>query len=117
MAIDPAWIALIGTVCGGVGLKLTEHWLGRNKMKVDDATQIRTELRQEITVQREEIRQLESDVEKWRGEYYTLYEKYIKLQTELTLALQKIKDEAEQAEKKAQNLKDDPPPEPPEPTS
>lgn len=113
MAIDPAWIALIGTVCGGVGLKVAEHWLGRNKVKVDDATQIRTELRQEITVQREEIRQLESDVNKWREEYYKLYEKYINLQTELTLALQNIKLEAAQAEKKANELKDDPPPTPP----
>lgn len=104
MALDPAWIALIGTVCGGVGLKMAEHWLGRNKIKTDDASRIRDELRLEITSQRDEIRQLETDVNKWRDEYYNLRDKYITLQTELTLALQKIKDEAEAAERKAEKL-------------
>lgn len=115
MAIDPAWIALIGTVCGGVGLKVAEHWLGRNKVKADDAAQIRTELRQEITSQREEIRQLETDVDKWKQEYYDLRDKYINLQTELTLALQKIKTEAYDAEVKAKQLEQEPPATPPAP--
>lgn len=95
MSLDPAWIALIGTVCGGVGLKLTEYWLGRNKVRTDDASRIRDELRMEITAQREEIKQLETDVEKWRNEYYDLRDKYINLQTELTLALERIKNEME----------------------
>lgn len=112
MSLDPAWIALIGTVCGGVGLKLTEHWLGRNKVRVDDAARIRDELRSEITIQREEIRQLETDVDKWRNEYYDLRDKYIQLQTELTLALQKIKDEAAQAAAIAAEVDKQPPPTP-----
>lgn len=90
--IDPAWIALIGTLCGGLGLKVTEHLLGKAKVKVDDATKIRDELRIEITAQRDEIKALESEVEKWRSEYYDLRDKHIQLQTELTLALQRIKD-------------------------
>lgn len=112
MALDPAWIALIGTLCGGVGLKLAEHWLGRNKVRTDDAARIRDELRLEITTQREEIRQLEADGNKWREEYFNLKEKYINLQTELTLALARIKREAVEAEKKAEVLKDEPPPTP-----
>lgn len=95
--MDPAWIALIGTVVGGVGLKVIEHWLGRNKVKTDDATQIRDELRQEITALRGEIKQLEADVDKWREQYYALMEKYLTKQTQLDIALQKIKDEAEAA--------------------
>ena len=113
MALDPAWIALIGTVCGGVGLKLTEHWLGRNKVKVDDAARIRDELRSEIATQREEIRQLETDVDKWRSEYYDLRDKYMALQTELTLSLQKIRLEAAQAEATAIEVNQQPPPTPP----
>ena len=93
MSIDPAWIALAGTVFGGIGLKAVEHWLSRNRVKIDDAAQIRDELRLEITAQREEIRQLEETVDKWRTEYYTLYKEYIAVQTSLTLALEKIKDE------------------------
>lgn len=99
-SIDPAWIALIGTLCGGLGLKITEHWLGRSKHKTDDAAKIRDELRIEITSQREEIKALEVEVDRWRSDYYDLRDAHIKLQTELTLALQKIKDEAAQAEKK-----------------
>jgi chromosome segregation ATPase len=91
MALDPAWIALIGTIFGGAGLKAIESWLGKNRVKVDDASRIRDELRLEITAQREEIKQLESDVDKWREEYYNLRDKYVELQTELTIALEKIK--------------------------
>lgn len=91
MSLDPAWIALIGTVAGGLGLKVTEHWLGRNKDKVDDAARIRDELRTEVTAQRAEIKVLEDEVEEWRAKYYDLRDLYIKLQTELTLALQDIK--------------------------
>lgn len=112
MALDPAWIALIGTVCGGVGLKVAEHWLGRNKVRTDDAARIRDELRMEITAQREEIKQLEDAANKWREEYFNLKEKYINLQTELTLALANIKHEAETAEKKAEILQNQPPPTP-----
>lgn len=107
--LDPAWIALIGTVCGGVGLKVAEHWLGRSKIKVDDAARIRDELRLEITAQREEIKQLESDVDRWRDEYYNLKEKYMTLQTELMFALRNIRIEAEQAEDTANNISDQPP--------
>jgi chromosome segregation ATPase len=97
--MDPAIIALVGTLSGGVGLKVTEWWLGRNKVRADDARSIRDELRLEITAQREEIKQLEADVDKWRTEYYDLRDKYINLQTELTLALERIKAEvAEQSQ-------------------
>lgn len=91
--VDPAWIALIGTLCGGLGLRITEHFLGRSKVKVDDAAKIRDELRIEITSQRDEIKSLESEVNKWRAEYYDLRDKYIQMQTELTLALEKIKSQ------------------------
>jgi len=98
MSLDPAWIALIATVCGGVGLKVVEHWLGRNKVRVDDAAQIRDELRLEIAAQREEIKALEVEAVKWREEYFGLREKQFQLQTALTLALSKIQDQAAAAE-------------------
>ena len=112
-AIDPAWIALIGTLCGGIGLKVAEHWLGKNKIKVDDAARIRDELRLEITAQRQEIKDLEAEVDKWRDEYYALRDKYVELQTELTLALANIKREAAEAEKAAEVLETLPPQTPP----
>ena len=79
---DPTVIALIGTLFGGVGLKAVEHWLNKNKVKIDDAARIRDELRTELTAVRAENRQLESDVDKWRKEYYDMYEKNIRMRTE-----------------------------------
>jgi uncharacterized coiled-coil DUF342 family protein len=116
MAIDPAWIALIGTLAGGVGLKFAEHWLGRSKVKVDEASKIRDELRLEITAQRQEIKDLETEADKWKKEYYDLREKYMTLQTELTLALQQIRQQAITAEGKASEISEKlPPPLPPPP--
>lgn len=109
-SLDPAWIALIGTIFGGAGLKIAEHWLGKNRIKIDDASKIRDELRLEIAAQKEEIKDLEVQVEKWRNDYYALRDKYVELQTELTLALAKIKQEATVAEKVQQAIDSQPPP-------
>lgn len=111
-AIDPAWIALIGTLCGGIGLKVAEHWLGKGKVKVDEAGKIRDELRLEITAQREEIKELEAQVQKWQADYYDLRDKHIKLQTELMIALQKIKDQAITATNDVAQIAKEPPPTP-----
>lgn len=100
-AIDPAWIALIGTLCGGLGLKVLEHWLGKSKVKIDEATKLRDELRIELTAQKEEIRQLESEVDKWRKDYYDLRDQHARLNAEYLIALERIKHEADEATKKA----------------
>lgn len=100
-ALDPAWIALIGTLCGGVGLKLLEHWLGKSKVKIDEATKLRDELRIEITAQREEIKTLEAEVDRWRRDYYDLRDKYSELNSNYLIALERIKAEADEAAKKA----------------
>lgn len=107
--MDPAWIALIGTLFGGVVLKVTEHWLGRNRTSSDDAKQIREELRSQITSQKEEINELEDEVNEWRSKYYDLRDAYIKVQTELQIALEKIKREAEEADRKLGEYPDNPP--------
>lgn len=99
--IDPAWIALIGTLCGGIGLKILEHWLGKSRIKIDEATKLRDELRIEIVAQRDEIRILESQVDKWRKEYYDLRDKYAELNSNYLIALEKIKAEAESAQRHA----------------
>lgn len=90
--MDPAWIALLGTLCGGIGLKVAEHYLGRGKLKIDAATAIRDELRQGLSLERNENAALEKDRDKWRDAYYDLRDRHIALQTELTLALHKMKD-------------------------
>lgn len=87
---DPAVIALIGTIFGGVGLKVMEHFLSKGKIRIDEATQLRSELRLEIEALREEVRQLEAAVDKWREEYYNVRDQLIAKQTELTIALQAL---------------------------
>lgn len=108
MHLDPAWIALIGTIFGGVGLKVLEHWLGKSKVKIDEASKLRDELRIEITAQREEIKALESEVDRWRKDYYDLRDKYATLNTEYLIALERIKKEAEKAVKQADQSIDPP---------
>lgn len=63
---DP-WLALIGTLFGGVGLKIIEHFLNRGKAKVDIATQLRDELRKDIKELQDRVDELEADNEKWRA--------------------------------------------------
>lgn len=81
MSLDPAWIALIATVCGGVGLKIVESWLGRSRVRINDATQIRDELRTSVTELRAENRLIETDRDSWRDKYYATLEKLIRLRT------------------------------------
>lgn len=107
MSLDPAWIALGASVAGGTGLKFAEHWLGRNRVRIDDASKIRSELRADLESQRKEIKQLEAEVDKWRGQYYDLRDKYTNVQTELTMALAKIKEESAHAENIASSIKPD----------
>lgn len=99
MAVDPTVVALVGTIMGGVGLKVAEHWLGRNKVKVDDAARMRDELRLEITAQREEIAKLEADAVKWRNDYYAMYDKYLAGQTESKIELAALKQQIENLER------------------
>lgn len=77
MALDPAWIALIGTICGGIGLKILEHWLGKSKVKIDEAAKIREELRIEVNGLRIENKHLDSELDKWKKDYYDLRDKNI----------------------------------------
>lgn len=88
--ITTAWIALIGTILGGVGLKFVEHWLSRSKVRDDTAAQLRTELRTEIQGLKTELNNVESDLDKWRGKYYELMDNFIKVKSELETAMRQL---------------------------
>lgn len=98
--LDPAWIALIGTLFGGVVLQVSKKWLSKGRVKRDDAKEIREELRGRVTEQKTEINDLEDEVNEWRGKYYDLRDSYIKVQTELMITLNAIKHETEDAQKR-----------------
>lgn len=92
--ISQAWLALIGAVLGGSGLKIIEYWLSRSKVKEDSATQMRVELREEIKELREELRTVEDELDKWRGKYYELMDEFMKAKGDLAEALRKAQNTA-----------------------
>lgn len=97
--IDPAWIALIGTLCGGIGLKLLEYWLGKSRVRIDEASKIRDELRIQISQQAERIRELEDEVTKWREAFYDIRDKQYELIATHASALATLRAELEEAKK------------------
>jgi signal transduction histidine kinase len=98
--MSEAWIALIGTVFGGAGLKIIEQILGRKGRKEDFATAIRSELRTEVTSLRHEADQLRDEADELRHELDLWRRKYYSLVSSITTgdlkdALRKITDNKE----------------------
>lgn len=87
--ISEGWLALIGALLGGSGLKIVEAWLNRSKVKEDSATELRNELRAEVRGLRDELRTVEDELDKWRGKYYELLDEFIKAKGDLAEALRK----------------------------
>lgn len=81
--IDTAWIALIGTVFGGAGLKIVEGFLSRGQDKVDTATELRDELRKESGDLRKEIKQVEKELDQWKERYFLLLQEFLEIKGHL----------------------------------
>jgi hypothetical protein len=81
--MDTAWIALIGTVFGGAGLKAMESILARGSKKVDTATQMREELRKESASLKEELRSAEKELDAWKEKYFLLLEEYLEIKSHI----------------------------------
>jgi hypothetical protein len=96
--IDPsAWLVLLGTIFGGVGLRYIDHWLTRRKTSLDEGAAWRREQREEISGLKGDKDQLEAEVIKWRDLYYDLREAYALLKVQLEIALARIRKEADDA--------------------
>ena len=95
---NAGFVALLGTLLGGAGLKIIETWLGRAKERASEAASMREELRKEIADLRaqlqaaaEEERRLEAQVDDWKQKYWDLRDEKQKAVTDLTIALERIK--------------------------
>lgn len=95
---NAGFVALMGTIFGGAGLKIIESWLGRAKVKADQGAAIRDELRRDIEGLRKQLengeieqRRLEGLVEEWRAKYYELLGEKQKVVTELTITLERLR--------------------------
>ncbi len=95
--IPQAWLALIGALLGGSGLKFIEHYLSKPKIKEDTATQFRNELREEMKTLKEELREAEKGLDEWKIKYFTLLEEFSRAKIERDEALHKIQEAADQS--------------------
>lgn len=83
---DPTVVALIGTLMGGVGLKVVEHWLAKGKAKMQDMANLKADVRAtvndtEARMDRamERLDKVEAEVDDWRGKYYSAQEQILVL--------------------------------------
>lgn len=95
---NPGFIALVGTLFGGAGLKMIESWLGRAKQRQEANQVMRDELRKEIESLRMQLtsanieeQRLEAEIEAWRSKYYDLRDEQQKVVTELMIVSNKLK--------------------------
>ncbi len=102
--VNQAYLALIGAIMGGSGLKFVESWLNRSKVKDDSAAEFRNELRVEVKSLREELKSVEAELEKWRAKYYEVYEQLIAAKSELETALRKINGQPQQQQQDPEGL-------------
>lgn len=98
MDIEPSAILIfLGTVMGGAGLRYIDHLLTRKRQTLDEGAAWRKELRDESQARKQEIEELEDEVDKWRAMYYDLRDQYAMLKVQLEVALTQIKNDADSA--------------------
>lgn len=81
--ISQAWLALIGAVLGGSGLKVIEYWLNKSRVENDAAATFRNELRDEVKTLRNELRQAETELDAWKAKYYELMDEFLKFRSNI----------------------------------
>ena len=70
-----AFLILVGTLFGGVGLKVVEKWLNKSADNRSD----RQEFRSEIKDLNDRIDRLEQEVDDWRVRFYKMQEQNAQL--------------------------------------
>lgn len=95
---NTAFLALLGMLFGGTGVKIIESWLGKAQRKSDAGAALRAELRLEIESLRKQLtdaaaeeKRLEALVDKWQGLYYDLRDEKQQVVTELTITLERLR--------------------------
>jgi hypothetical protein len=69
--MNEAFIGLAGALFGGVALKVVERIFARGDKRLDEAGEIRRELRAEVSKVREELAAVRSELDVWKGRYYS----------------------------------------------
>lgn len=102
---NPAVLTLLGTVFGGAGLKIVEKILSKGRDRIDDARDLRIELRSDIASLRAELVKAETELDRWRDRYYALLDEHSKVKAELDAALRRIESSASSAASEAGRAK------------
>lgn len=86
---EAVWISVIGLFSGGIGVGLLEilkHYVKRSDRKVEADQELRQELRleldrkiAEIDALKQEMRKLEDAADKWRLDYWALFEIFFQI--------------------------------------
>lgn len=93
----PAVFALAGTVFSGAGLEITRRWLSRNKERDDTATELRKELRDELSSLKKELDEVEEQLDLWKTKYFDLLQQFVSVKGQLEDALRHIQRDAGKA--------------------
>lgn len=83
-------LSLLGAVFAGAGLKWLEAWLKRAKDTDDTATNLRNELRGELTALKIEIQNTEKELDEWKLKYFTAVESLMLMRVQLEQAKRKL---------------------------
>ena len=94
---NPAFTSIIVAVITVIGMKLMEHFLLGKKLRLDDATAIRQELRAEVLALRKEL-------DEWRNKYYALKEENNKIILENERNKQKMEELLQDVEEMRKQL-------------
>lgn len=76
-------LTFLGTVFAGAGLKWIEGWLRKAKDKDDVATNLRNELRTELTALKAEIQANEKELDDWKKKYFEVLQELLVMRVQL----------------------------------
>ena len=79
-------LTFLGTVFAGAGLKWIEGKLKKAKDKDDTATNLRNELRTELTALKKEMQDVEKELDEWKAKYFEAYEQLLLFRVQLEQA-------------------------------
>lgn len=97
-------LTFLGTVFAGAGLKWIEAKLKKAKDKDDTATNLRNELRQELTSLKQEMQQVEKELDEWKTKYFEAYEQLLMLRVQLEQARRLLESKGEKLPEPPPNM-------------
>lgn len=113
---NPSFSAIIVALITVIGAELLKNHFSGKKLRVDESTSIRQDMRAEIQELRKKIDQVERELDDWKGKYYSMvaenndlrsHNKELESEVEdMRRDLKIVKDTAAKLEKRVDDKKD-----------